>query len=84
MEMVLFCTIVATLWLSTSKILVEAAGDGVSGGNKELVVFAGPHKTSETSVEEFFYSFARGDNPEYEKEKLEIKKWIIKGMKVIK
>mmetsp|Transcript_57271 Transcript_57271/g.63960 ORF Transcript_57271/g.63960 Transcript_57271/m.63960 type:complete len:525 (-) Transcript_57271:61-1635(-) len=69
MEMVLFCTIVATFWLSTSKILVDAAGDGVSGGNKELVVIAGPHKTSETSVEEFFYSFARGDNPEYEKEK---------------
>ncbi|MGK3745326.1 MAG: hypothetical protein ACI90V_012187 [Bacillariaceae sp.] len=36
---------------------------------KELVVIAGPHKTSETSVEEFFYSYARGDNPEKEKEK---------------
>ena len=38
-------------------------------GKKELVVIAGPHKTSETSVEEFFYSYARGDNPEQEKEK---------------
>ena len=36
---------------------------------KELVVIAGPHKTSETSVEEFFYSYARGDSPEQEKEK---------------
>jgi len=68
MKLVLFCTIVAILCLSTSNILVEAVGDGNSG-NKELVVIAGPHKTSETSVEEFFYSFARGDNPEYEKEK---------------
>jgi hypothetical protein len=27
---------------------------------KRLVVFAGPHKTSETSIEEFFYSYAHG------------------------
>ena len=43
------------------------AGRGEDG--KQLVVFAGPHRTSETSIEEFFYSYARGDNPEYEKEK---------------
>eukprot|EP00529_Nitzschia_sp_RCC80_P025195 CAMPEP_0113502918 /NCGR_PEP_ID=MMETSP0014_2-20120614/33847_1 /TAXON_ID=2857 /ORGANISM="Nitzschia sp." /LENGTH=538 /DNA_ID=CAMNT_0000397811 /DNA_START=36 /DNA_END=1652 /DNA_ORIENTATION=- /assembly_acc=CAM_ASM_000159 len=36
--------------------------------NRQLVVLAGPHKTSETSVEEFFYAFARGDNPEFQKE----------------
>jgi hypothetical protein len=27
---------------------------------KRLVVFAGPHKTSETGIEEFFYSYAHG------------------------
>lgn len=36
--------------------------------NQQLVILAGPHKTSETAIEEFFYSFARGDTPEFEKE----------------
>ena len=30
--------------------------------SKELVIFAGPHKTSETSIEKFFYTFANGQN----------------------
>mmetsp|Transcript_4345 Transcript_4345/g.10486 ORF Transcript_4345/g.10486 Transcript_4345/m.10486 type:complete len:686 (-) Transcript_4345:196-2253(-) len=39
------------------------------GGDKQkLVVFAGPHRTSETNVEGFFYKFARGDKPAYYKE----------------
>jgi hypothetical protein len=37
--------------------------------NKQLVVLAGPHMTSETAIEEFFYSFARGDTPEFENER---------------
>jgi hypothetical protein len=38
--------------------------NGLDVTAKELVVFAGPHKTSETSVEEFFYSFA--GSPDFE------------------
>ena len=53
---------IAICWvLTTTTTSKEVVG-------KELVVIAGPHKTSETSVEEFFYSYARGDSPEQEKE----------------
>eukprot|EP00536_Pseudo-nitzschia_multiseries_P018430 jgi/Psemu1/228951/e_gw1.2522.1.1 len=38
------------------------------GEDKQLVVFAGPHRTSETNIEGFFYRFARGDKPELTKE----------------
>ena len=56
-----------TTQISTSNYHVDAAIPFRSD-NQQLVVLAGPHKTSETSVEEFFYSFARGDNPDFQKE----------------
>ena len=46
-----------------SALGVAAADDDDANSGKQLVVIAGPHKTTSTSVEEFFYSFARGDNP---------------------
>jgi hypothetical protein len=38
----------------------EDGDDGHDHPKKQLVIFAGPHKTSETSIEEFFYSYAPG------------------------
>mmetsp|Transcript_40713 Transcript_40713/g.62627 ORF Transcript_40713/g.62627 Transcript_40713/m.62627 type:complete len:467 (+) Transcript_40713:191-1591(+) len=37
-----------------------ARKDDESGDHRHLVVFAGPHKTSETSIEEFFHTYAAG------------------------
>jgi len=61
-----FHTIICCLSLT---VLKSGFAIGRGEGGKQLVVIAGPHKTSETSIEEFFYSFARGDNPDYDKEK---------------
>jgi hypothetical protein len=43
--------------------------------SKKLVVFAGPHKTSETSVEDFFYKYATGDTGRLPEQQA-LKDWI--------
>jgi hypothetical protein len=50
--------------------------NGLGVTAKELVVFAGPHKTSETSVEEFFYSFAGSPDIKDSPEQQALKDWI--------
>ena len=62
-----------SLIATTAVVVAAAAGDDLLGNNsgdvkKQLVVFAGPHKTSETNVEAFYYKFARGDHPDFYKE----------------
>lgn len=66
-ELKMWMVMMMTTTMLAAVLLLAATGK--ANANQQLVVFAGPHKTSETSVEEFFYSFARGDFPEMEKEK---------------
>jgi len=57
--------------IATTSVVVAVAGDDLllgGGDRKQLVVFAGPHKTSETNVEAFYYKFARGDHPDLHKQ----------------
>lgn len=49
--------------------LIVGALFGTVMTGKHLVLFPGPHKTLEMDVEELFYKYARGDNPELENKK---------------
>eukprot|EP00934_Nitzschia_sp_Nitz4_P008258 Nitzschia sp. Nitz4//scaffold63_size106090//58301//59884//NITZ4_004394-RA/size106090-processed-gene-0.127-mRNA-1//1//CDS//3329555987//8248//frame0 len=55
-----------------------SALDGAQGAVEKLVMFAGPHRSASTSVEQFLYSAAAGhstDDPD-RKSKVGLKEWI--------
>ena len=44
--------------------------------HRRLTIFAGPHKTSETSIEEFFYTYANGGKNDDGFETAALKEWL--------